>query len=98
MPDIRDISTPNATEKSDPKQRHRIPTADETADAVERAQAALAEITARHEADAARAARDAQEAERQDELMRWSHEDQAAESPDQLDAARNYDDELARER
>jgi len=44
-------SAPDVTEKNDLTQRHRVP----TADAVARAPAALAEITARQEADAARA-------------------------------------------
>ena len=79
VPDIRDVSEPDAAEHSDPAQRHRLPTADETAASVARAQTALAEIAARREADAERETRDAQEADRRDELARWAEQDPAAE-------------------
>lgn len=54
MPDIRETSVRDATEDTDAADRHRIPNADETAAAVARAQAVLAEIGARTQADATR--------------------------------------------
>ena len=77
--DIRDTAEPDSTERADPAQRHRVPTADETAAAVARAQAALAEIEARRAADAEREARDAEQAQRREELTRWAEQDHAAE-------------------
>lgn len=56
--DIRDTATPDATETTDPTQRQRVPTTDETREAVERAQDALREVAQRKEADQARAAHD----------------------------------------
>lgn len=76
VPDVREISTPDATEHTDPAQRQRLPSADETAEAVARAQAALGEIAARQEADEAR---EAAEAARRDELARFAEQDRAAE-------------------
>jgi conjugative relaxase-like TrwC/TraI family protein len=97
-PDVREISIPNSTEKADPAQRHRVLTADETADAVARAQAALAEIEARREAEAAREAHEAQEASRVKELARWAEQDQAAEEAGQNDTAPGLTNEYALER
>jgi len=74
--DVREVSRPDATEHADPQERRRVPTVDETAEAVARAQAALAEIAARREADAAR---EADEATRRDELTRWAEQDQGVE-------------------
>ena len=82
IPDIRQTTTQDATEVADPAQRHRIPTADETADAIRRAQQALAEIEARRQYDAARAAEDDA---RRAQLIRWA------------DDARAADEELHRE-
>jgi hypothetical protein len=83
VPDIRDISTRDATEDADPAQRHRIPTAKETAAAIARAQAALAEIQARRETDEARAAEEA----RRDELTRWAEADRTADEAAQAEHA-----------
>jgi len=74
IPDVRDVSQPDAAEHTDPQQPHRVPTVDETAEAVTKAQTALAEIAARRDADAAR---EAEEATRRDDLTRWSEQDQA---------------------
>jgi hypothetical protein len=74
--DVRDVSQPDAAEHADPQQRHRVPTVDETAEAVARAQAALAEIAARREADATR---EAEETTRRDDLDRWSEQAQGVE-------------------
>jgi hypothetical protein len=77
--DLRDTSSVDETETEDPKQRHRIPDVDETAESVARAQESLAEIAARKAADAACAELDeadraaAEEARRQ-ELASWSAE------------------------
>ncbi len=79
VPDVRDTATRDATE-DDPALRHQVPTADETAAAVARAQQALAEIDARREADAAREAQDAEQTARSEELTRWAEQDQAAEA------------------
>ncbi len=79
VPDVRDTSVTDASEHADPAQRHRVPTADETAADVARAQQALTEIEARREADAEREAREAAEDARRDELARWSEQDHAAE-------------------
>jgi len=79
--DIRDTAEPDSTERADPAQRHRVPTADETAAAVARAQAALAEIEARRAADAEREARDAEHPQRREELTRWAEQDRTAEPP-----------------
>ncbi|MQA13476.1 MAG: relaxase domain-containing protein [Pseudonocardiaceae bacterium] len=78
MPDIRDTAEPDVTEHADPAQRHRVPTADETAAAVARAQAALAEIEARRAADTEREARDTERTERREELTRWVEQDRGA--------------------
>jgi hypothetical protein len=77
--DVRDTATRDATETADPAERRRVPTADETAAAVARAQEALAEIAARTEADAAREARDAEDHARREELTRWAEQDRATE-------------------
>ncbi len=70
-PDVRETSAPDLTERTDPAQRRRVRTVDETAESVARAQASLAEITAREAADAAR---EAEENARREELARWSNE------------------------
>jgi hypothetical protein len=77
--DIRDTAEADSTERVDPAQRHQVPTADETAAAVARAQAALAEIEARRAADAEREARDAEQTQRREELTRWAEQDRTAE-------------------
>ena len=81
IPDIRDIAAPDAGERVDPKQRHRVPLRHETAATVDRAQLALAEIKARHAAETAEAARAAaiepDGDERRDELNRWADQDLA---------------------
>ena len=61
----------------------RVPTADETADAIRRAHRALDEIRARESQDARRAAEDS----RAEQLARWHDDDRAAER----DAAEAYD-------
>ena len=94
MADVRDTATRDATETTDPAERRRVPTADETAAAVARAQEALAEIAARAEADAAREARDAEDHARREELTRWAEQDRATEQA----AADDREDELVRER
>ncbi|QJY45130.1 MobF family relaxase [Pseudonocardia broussonetiae] len=60
VPDVRDLSTAHPSERTDRAERRRIPTIDETAEAVARAQLALAEITARTEAENRGVARDAE--------------------------------------
>ncbi|MQA16132.1 MAG: AAA family ATPase [Pseudonocardiaceae bacterium] len=82
VPDVRDTAAADVTEHADPSRRHRMPGRDETAEAVTRAQAALAEIAARREADEARQV-DEIEAARREELARWAEHDQAADQPDQ---------------
>src|SRR5206468_2067671 len=47
VPDIRETSAQDESERVDPAERRRVPRVDETAATVERAQAALAEIEAR---------------------------------------------------
>jgi AAA domain-containing protein len=86
-PDVREISAPDPTERTDPTKRHRVPTIDETAELVARAQASPAEVAAREAADRAR---EAEENARREELARWSHEadtaaDTAADDGDALD-------------
>src|SRR4029079_6255819 len=61
-------------------QRRRVLTLDETSEAVARAQVALAEIAQRRQADAERAARDAEEFARAEELARWAAEDRTADT------------------
>jgi len=98
VPDIRDAAEPDAGEHADPAQRHRVPTAEESAATVARAQTALAEITARRQADAAREAAD-RDQQRCDELTRWAEHDQATEQTPAHDthahAARADEDDLA---
>jgi len=73
--DIREVATSDPHEMVDPAVRRRVPTVDEATAAVARAQAALAEIAARDEADAARVANEAAEEGRREELARWHQED-----------------------
>ena len=80
--DLRDRTTPNPHEHTDPAQRRRVLPPDETAAAVGRAQDVLAEITARQQADAERAARDTEEAARAEELARWDAQDQVHDQAD----------------
>ncbi len=82
--DIRDTATPDA---ADPAGRHRVPTLDQTAAAVTRAQAALAEITTRQAAEAEHAARTAAEAARREQLTRWAEDDTTATDTTDRDAA-----------
>ncbi|OJY42326.1 MobF family relaxase [Pseudonocardia sp. 73-21] len=70
-PDIRETATPDPLEKQHPAQRRRVPPADETAEAVAGAQAALVEIRQRREAEEARAALEAEEEARRHDLSRW---------------------------
>jgi len=79
VPDVRDTSAPDATEVADPVQLRRVPTSDETAAAVARAQVALTEIESRRE-DAAREAEDAAQGHRREELARWAEEDRTTEA------------------
>jgi len=53
VPDIRETSTPNVTERADPAQRRRVPLRDETSVTVDRARLAVAEVDARRVAEAA---------------------------------------------
>ena len=69
-PSVRDTA-----EDADPAERYQVPTADQTAAAITRAQEALAEIHARREADA----RLAEEDHRLAQLARWHEQDRAAE-------------------
>ena len=103
--DVRDVSTPDVTEAVDPTERRRVPTIDETTVAVQRAQAALAEIAQRQAVDAAReaedaAARDAAEAARREELQRWSEPDTDSNAATAADTAADTaaEDEPALER
>ena len=72
VPDIRETAIADPTEHADPAVRRRVLTLDETTQAVAKAQAALAEIAARRDADAAREAEE--EAARRDQLNRWADE------------------------
>lgn len=68
--DVRD-GTAHPSEHAEPARR-RVLGRDETAEAVARAQLALAEIAQRRQADAERAARESQEVARAEELARWA--------------------------
>jgi conjugative relaxase-like TrwC/TraI family protein len=83
VPDVRQAGA--AEPRRDNEQEVRVPTSAETADAVRRAQRALAEIRARESADRQRAAEDA----RVEQLARWHNErrDRAATRDDTDDAA-----------
>ncbi|MGD9525618.1 hypothetical protein [Pseudonocardia sp.] len=70
--DVRDRSTAHATEHTDPVERRRVPTLDETAESVARAQVALVEIEQRHLADGERVVRDSEDVARAEELARWA--------------------------
>jgi hypothetical protein len=94
IPDIRDTSTTDAGERTDSTERHRVPTVDETAEAVGRAQAALAEIAAREEAERAQQAADGQQTARLYDLTRWNQDEQVA----QAEGTRERVDEPAMER
>ena len=74
-PDIREVA---ASEPSPVAEDHvRVPSADETSAAVEKANRALAEIRAREEADAR------EEAEhRAEQLAHWQARDEEVETPD----------------
>jgi conjugative relaxase-like TrwC/TraI family protein len=80
-PDLRETSTPDATEHTDPAQRRHVLTADQTADAVARAQTALSELTARTTLNDSADDEDA----RQEELALWNHEERAAETDQHSD-------------
>ncbi len=79
--DLREI----AADEPAPADEHivRVPTAQETADAVQRAQRALDEIAERDATDTARAAEEA----RADQLNRWHADDTATEQAAHQDAA-----------
>lgn len=84
--DVRDSGAAHPSERVDPAERWRVPTLDDTAEAIARAQIALAEIEERHAVDAERAAREAEEAVRAEEPARW------AEPADDVDARAELDD------
>lgn len=67
--DVRDVTTAHPTEHVDSEAAGRIPSADQTAADIARAQVALAEIAARNQADAIRAAEETAEAARREELV-----------------------------
>ncbi len=95
VPDIRDVSTPDVTEHDDTAPRREVPTVERTTADVARAQAALAEIGARREADSAREAHEtdqAQQQARREELTRWADQDRAAETAAVADDAMADDD------
>jgi hypothetical protein len=97
VPDVRDTARPDPAEHAEPAQRHRVPTVQETAADVAKAQAALREIEARRAADAAREAADAEQREnerRGEELARWAEQDRAAETEQEQADARGDDDVL----
>jgi hypothetical protein len=75
-----------------------VPTAEESAATIARAQTALAEITARQHADAAREAAD-RDQQRREQLTRWAEHDQATEHTPadaaRANAARADEDDLA---
>ncbi|MDT0348133.1 MobF family relaxase [Pseudonocardia charpentierae] len=90
-PDLREISTTDATEHTDPDRGHVL-TSDEAALSVARAQTALAEIAARRAADEQR---EAAEQARRDELTHWAAEQDPAErDPVQRDAVNEDADDL----
>jgi conjugative relaxase-like TrwC/TraI family protein len=81
-PDIRDTARPDQQRRRDDVVR--VPTAKETADAIRRAQQALAEIDTREAEDSRRA----QEEARNEQLARWHHDSQTgAEHARQRDGA-----------
>jgi hypothetical protein len=84
--DIRDRSTPHVHEHADPDERRRVPTADETAEVVHRAQAALHAIALRARTDSAR---EAEETHRLEELGRWNHDEQSHEATADRGASRD---------
>ncbi|MGQ0479999.1 MAG: MobF family relaxase [Pseudonocardia sp.] len=96
--DIRDTSTRDAGEHTDPADRRRVLTPDETAVIMERAQAALVEIETRTQAEAAEASRvaelDPDEDTRRAELTRWADDDESQD----VDGDDCGDDVLASER
>lgn len=83
IPDIRQTSAPDESERVDPAQRRRVPRVDETAATLERAQIALAQIEARQGHDADNETRDGgqepDESARRAELNRWAQDDQGNE-------------------
>jgi hypothetical protein len=100
-PDIRHISTADRGERHDPEQRRRVPLIDETAATLDRAHAALAELQARAQAEAAETARavelEPDEDTRRAELARWAELDNADGDLAERDRGRDTDDGLARE-
>lgn len=89
VPDIRELAA------REPKRAHRaevdwsrVPTADQTADSIARAQRALAELEQRHQDDQRRCDEEA----RARQLSDWHHQDRAA------DQARQHDDSQALDR
>jgi hypothetical protein len=85
--DVRETGTPHVTEHTEPAQTRRLPTADETAEAVSRAQAALKEIATRAKTDAAA---ETEETQRLTELGRWNHDEQTRE--DTAESGSSHDD------
>jgi conjugative relaxase-like TrwC/TraI family protein len=79
VPDIRDTSVPSEQETTALAASRRVPTVDETAATIARAQEALAQIQTRQQVDALREAEDAAEQGRYEELARWAADDRAAE-------------------
>jgi conjugative relaxase-like TrwC/TraI family protein len=83
LPDIRETSNPDESERVDPAEPRRVPRVDETAATVERAQAALTEIDTRQvrdaDSEAHAATEEPEESARAVELHRWSEDDRAAE-------------------
>jgi hypothetical protein len=81
--DIRDTTTPDSTERTEPTQRRRVPAPDEAAAALDRAQEALAEIAERQHAEAAAtvhaAEREPDDDTRLAELARWADDDRTSE-------------------
>ena len=94
--DIRDTATPDPAEKLHPAARRRVPVTDETTAGVARAQAALAEVAQRQQADAERAVHEAdEEASRRADLTRW-HEDAAVDEHGAEDCGDAHGAELVR--
>ena len=85
VPDIREVTAEE--ESTEVTEGVRVPTADETAEAVQCAQRALAEIAQRAAADAAREAEEARAAQ----LARWHAEDVAAEEAAERADALEFD-------
>jgi conjugative relaxase-like TrwC/TraI family protein len=88
VPDIREVSEPDPDERVDPAERRRVPRVDETAQIVERARDAVAEIDARATLTEPEQTDDEfDEYTRASDLNRWAGDDHdATETRERVDA------------